>query len=245
MIARRDVLQIVDGMTRRWIGQSVLALGDKDGPGGVNFGDKRGQPFSAGHFIPLNEIDDGRYYVDTWNPRSRRIGSGEFALSSRASGGQVTLREGQRLVRLAKERLKLGLLTGKVGKESFKRAKNTYRSWQAREIARKNADAAAEWAEEALFLANTQPRRTEKRFKRLTTTRDRKTLPYWHEGVAEGEASATFFEFGGKGGAFRFPVGRPPLTEAQWVLRYMNRRGLQESDVEAPPTKYGRPIRPL
>jgi len=236
MIAKRDVIQITDAMTRRWIGQAVLALGDSDGPGGVAFGEKRGKPFAEGHFSPLTEGDNGRSYFDTWAPRSRRIGTGETELSNRQSGGQVTLKEGQRIVKLAKERLKLGLLTGKVGSKAMKRAKTTYRSWQAREIAHKIAEEVGDWAQEALVLANIQPRKSEKRFKRLSTRRDRKTLPYWYQGK---------FEFGGKVGAFRFPVGRPPLTEAEWIKRYIRRRELDDSEIEAPATKHGRPPIPL
>lgn len=236
MIARRDIIQIVDGMARRWIGQSVLALGDSDGPGGVGFGQKRGAPFAKKNFSPLLEPDDGKHYFDNWKPRGRRIGIGEFALATREGGGFVTLKEGQRIVRLANARLKLALLTGKIGKTLIQRAKDTYRSWQGREIAAVYARDVLEWADKALILANVHVRKKGKRFKRLSTSRDRKTLPFWWEGK---------FEFGGKEGAFRLPVGRPPLTEEQWALRYMERRKLQSSNVTVPKCKNGRPDNPL
>lgn len=240
MIARRDIIQIVDGMARRWIGQSVLALGDSDGPGGVPFGQKRfsgsfkpGQKFGT---IQETIDDDGKHYFDNWKPRGRRIGIGEFALATREGGGFVTLKEGQRIVRLANARLKLALLTGKIGKTLIQRAKDTYRSWQGREIAAVYAKDVLEWADKALILANVHVRKKGKRFKRLSTSRDRKTLPFWWEGK---------FEFGGKAGAFRLPVGRPPLTHEQWALRYMERRKLQSSNVTVPKCKNGRPENPL
>lgn len=236
MIARRDILQIVDGMLRRWLGQSVLALGDEDGAGGVPFATKRGRPFAEGNFSALLEPDDGKHYFDSWKPRGRRIGIGEFALATREGGGNVTLKEGQRLTRLANKRMQLALLTGKLGKNPLQKARTTYRSWQGREMALKIAKDVMDWAESALRAADTRPRGSARRFKRMTTTRDRKTLPYWWEGK---------FEFGGKSGAFRFPPGRPPLSEAQWVLNYMQRKGLTESDVTPPKVKHGRPGRPL
>jgi hypothetical protein len=212
-----------------------MHLGHSDGPGGVEFGQKRGRAFEPGRFIKLRELDNGRDYRDTAEPQWKRVRDavGQSVLSAlKKAGKKIAKSTAKRLLKLAMARLRLKMRTGPL----VNGAKRTYRTWQAAQIADKLADSAEALGNELLDAAESVPDKRKLRvYQKISTTRASRTMPFWDKGS---------FSFGGRA-ALRLRPGRPPLTAEEWQRRYRARRKLSRSNATLPPTKHGRPKSPL
>lgn len=242
MLQTRDLQLIIGKQIHTWLSRSVLALGDKDGPGGTDVGMMRIGPRALDVAADTGKI--GKYF-HKWKPTAPKFEPThvpELGLVPGAVDNKIISNsEAVRLVKLVGARLKLRSMTklnAGIGK------KGGYRHWLAGEVAGTFADSGLGQALKDIQSAELKPwselsKRNRTRFgpQMISTSRARRTLPIGKP-----------FLFGGQT-AHRNPVGRPALSAADWELRYrlrlMARRKTNKpghrTGVTIPPTRYARP----
>lgn len=246
MISTRDLHLILAKQIHTWLARSILALGDKDGPGGYEVDAMlRSAPRGRKPFLSADSGKIG-HYVNAWKPRvpkfepthTPEIGLVPSVLKASTVVGNA---EAQRLIKLVSARLKLRSavkLNARIGRTGG------YRHWLAGEISGTIADSGTGQALKEADSAQLKPWSALRKNNRarfgpqiISTSRRRETLPINKP-----------FRFGGQS-ARRYPVGRPALSEAEWELRYRlrlmarrktNRPGNRKG-VRIPATRYGRP----
>lgn len=213
MILARDLHLIIAKQIHTWLAQSVLALGDKDGPGKFKVGEEQRRGFKG----PVPDKGNIGQYVNPWRftkqtfdaSHTPEIGLVPGAIPSKVIGAA----EAQRMIKLVAARLKLR--SGVKLSAAIGGRQGQFRHWLAGEIAGTVADSGLGQALKDAQSAELKPwsalrKNNRSRFgpQIISTSRKRSTLPIGKP-----------FVFGGQS-AHRNPPGRPALSAADWELRY-------------------------